>query len=282
MHTTRSRRILSLLLVALLAALALPAASGAVKRPAMPTLRDFVLKSAVVTEQVDWHFQSTDRRERCVSYTTGTGDQLIGYRLQRAARFTLMQSRGSIQLTPRELVRFEGDVSRRHDWRPHESECRTCGGELGECDGTQDQPTSRRPSFECGSRTLTAPQLHVVMKARRSPHNLLDRDYVSVEPVANEPQFKNCPPTHTGGPGLPSSKELFGAIPLQGGEYKRLRSAKPGATVTLSGSVKHGERQGLGTYDEPESTEGRCPSLSGTGFQFCVKQSVRAVLQRVR
>lgn len=273
---------LSLLLLALLAALALPAASGAVKLPAKPTFRDFVLKSAVVTEEVDWHWQSSERMDRCTGYATGSGDQLITYRLERPVRFTLMQAPGTIQLTPKELVRSEGGVSRRYDWRPHESECGRCGGELGECDGTQDQPTSRRPSFECGDRKLQAPQLHFVMKPRRSPHNALGRDYVSVEPVADEPQFRNCPPTHQGGPGFPPSRELFGAIPLQGGEYKQLLRARPGATVTLRGSDKHGERQGLGSYDEPDSTEGRCPALSGPGFQFCVKQNVRAVLQRVR
>lgn len=268
--------------VAVLAALlVLPAAATAAKRPQLPVLRNFVLQSAVVTAEADWHWQSSVRTDRCTNYEIGSGDQLIVYRLPRAARYQLIQVGKSASISPREAVRFEGTVSRRYDWRPHASECGICGGELGECDGSERQPQGDRPPrFDCGQRDLRVAQMHVVLMPKSSPHNAEDKDYVSVEPKANEPEYRNCPPTQEGGPDFPS--DLFGAIPIMGPEYQRLLRAKPGQTVTLSGSAKHGDVQRLDRQDSGIGYQLRCPSLSGPGRQICVKQTVRAVFKRVR
>jgi hypothetical protein len=264
------------LVAALLAALLLPAAAGAVPKT---TVKQFTLVSAEVEQTVDWHWQDSATTGRCNTYVVATGDQQISYSVARPTSYQLTKVGGSALLAPAELVRFEGDVTRTADWRPHLDECGVCGGELGECDGEGvRQPAA--PRFDCRRRTLRSAQLAVVLVPAHTPEYVNDRPLVSLEAVPNEPVYRNCPPTNEGGPGLPP--RLFSAIPLEGGEYRRLLNVRPGRKVELEGRETHGYRIGLGGGSPAKGFTFRCPPLSGPGQQICVRGSVRAVFKRVR
>jgi hypothetical protein len=270
-----TRALLALLLAALLLS---ASAADAARRPRLPTTANFVLQSATVEADLDWRYQDNAETGRCNSYVIARGDQRISFKAARATPYQLLRLGRSASLSPVELARFEGEVARTADWRPHASECGVCGGELGDCEGPVQQPPAA--SFDCRRRALRSPQLVVVLVPKQTAPDFADRDYVSLEASANEPAFRNCPPTQPGGPGLPARP--FNAIPVEGSEYQRLLTARPGRTVALAGTSSHGYRIPLSGPDGKGGYLNRCPPLSGPGQQICVRQSIRAVFKRVR
>jgi len=263
------------LTAALLAALLLPAAAGAVPKT---TVKQFVLLSAEVEQTVDWRWQDSATTGRCNTYVLARGDQRISYALARPTAYQLTQVGRSALLSPSELVRFEGEVTRTADWRPHVDECGVCGGELGECDGEEvRQPAG--PRFDCRRRALRSAQLAVVLVPAGTPEYVNDRPLVSLEAEPNAPAYRNCPPTNDGGPGFPP--RLFSGIPLEDGSYRRLLTVRVGRKVALAGRESHGYRIALDGGTPAKGFSFRCPPLSGPGQQICVRGSVRAVFKRV-
>lgn len=279
-------------LVALAAFLGLATAASA--RPTQipglgkVTHLDFELVKSSAERTIDWHYLDTDRPIACNNYVDGSGQEKVSYSLVAPTPYRLTVMGKQVSLAPKRLERHAGEVTRTVQWKPHVTTCADCGGELGACGppthGPQP-PTAQ--DFDCGTRKLISPQLHIVMwpKDRAVEQDDLlappsPRDWISVDAVPNAPDFKECPPTQTGGPGLPTGRELGVAF---FGEYRKIMRAKPGATVTLKGESKLGHTRPYNDHSGGSYTKlGTCPALSGPGRQTCETLKVEIVLKRVR
>ena len=260
-------------------------ASAAAAKPSL-TQRNFELLKGSVHQTVSWHYLDTDAPGACRDYVDASGKEAIDYALVRPTPYSLLTMGKQVALAPKQLERYAGEVTRTASWRPHPSECGTCGGELGDCVPTDGPKRPTAANFDCGTRKLIAPQLHTVLypKGRTSDDDLLapllERDFVSLEPVPNAPRFAECPPTQTGGPGLPTGRTLGVALFA---EYRQLLRAKPGTTVTLKGDAKIGHVIPFGDHGGGDYTKyGTCPALSGPGRQVCETLNVELAFKRVR
>lgn len=266
-------------------AVLVPAAAQAQKVPKVVE-RTFVLEEASVNREVEWHYLDSETRDRCATWTDATGLERTAYSLEKPVRHKLIAVGRKVALLPEKLMRMEGQVTRKADWDEHLPECGTCGGELGDCGGRADPPLEPIVRPDCGTRKLTAPQLHFVMVPKRSepPDDELiglvpNVAHVNADVVPNAPEFKRCPPTQPGGPGLPHRQGLGVRFTK---EYRQLLTVRPGGTVRFKGSSKIGHVVPFQDWSGGRFTEvGTCPSLSGAGRQVCDTVHVEATFRRI-
>jgi len=283
----RILRLAAALAAAAAIAVLVPSAAQAQKVPKIVE-RTFVLEEASVNREIEWHYLDSETRDRCATWTDATGLERTVYSLEKPVRHKLIAIGRQVSLVPETLMRMEGQVTRKADWDEHLPECGTCGGELGDCVGRADPPLEPIVRPDCGTRRLTAPQLHFVMvpkgAANRDDDDLLsplgrDVAHVNADVVSNAPTFKTCPPTQPGGPGLPHRTGVGVRFTK---EYRQLMTVRRGGTVRFKGRSRIGHVIPFQDWSGGRFTEvGTCPSLSGAGRQVCDTVHVEATFRRI-
>jgi hypothetical protein len=245
-------------ILVLVAALAIiPATAGA----ATPKLSTLKLSVEVTTTAVDdWHYLSADKAPADAVWSEGKGSQTVGYhwkgKLDLLVANRALVARGAqpyqlqplaAQTAPKATVQREVE-----SWTDHTPVL--CGGELGDCGGTQPAPDTH-PQFHCGTKKADLQQFVV-----GSSGNLFQGGGV-LTPIS----WGDCP--------LPnlrySDPDTFSFKP-----FAKLARLKKGRHMTLRQDAESG-------ITDTKRYRGECPPLSGVGQQECSRTAIFARVKRI-
>jgi hypothetical protein len=246
------------LIAPVLLALALsPAAAGA-STAQLSTLK---LSVEVTTTSVDeWHYLSADKSPADAVWSEGKGSQTVGYHwkgklnLLVAGKALVAHGASPYQLTPLAAQKAPKATVQRQveSWTDHKPVL--CGGELGDCDGSQPPPDTH-PRFRCGTKKSELREFVV-----GSSGNLFLGGG-----LLNPIEWGDCPLANLryGDP------DTFSFKP-----FAKLARLKKGRHVTLKQDVVDG-------IDDSQRYRGKCPPLAGIGQQECKRTGIFVEVTRI-